>query len=80
MWSKDRMTKKEEVSWGYMEQRLKSLYYIKNPQHTQYRGYQGIPTITIPVCEQYSGVLKPSVASGLKDMSGLVFLNKCPCL
>lgn len=43
-----------------MEQRLKSLYYIKKPKHTQYIHYQGIPKITVPVCEQYSGVLKHS--------------------
>lgn len=59
---------------------IKITVLYKNPQHTQYICYQGIPTITIPVCEQYSGVLKHAVASVLKDMSGLVFLNKCPCL
>lgn len=41
-------------------------------------------TITIPLFVSNSAILKlsekHSVATVLKDMSGLVFLNKCPCL
>lgn len=77
----DRQNDKE--GRGFMklhEAEIKITILYKKPQHAQYIHYQGILAITIPVCEQYSGVLKHSVATVLKDMSGLVFLNKCPCL